>query len=51
MLQGAGAALMFPQVLTGIQLTFEGPRRARVIGLYALALSGGAVRGRSSAGC
>ena len=45
-LQGAGAALMFPQALTGIQLTFEGAERARAIGLYAIALSSGAVAGQ-----
>jgi hypothetical protein len=44
--QGAGAALMFPQTLTGIQLTFEGAERARAIGLYAIALSIGAVAGQ-----
>lgn len=45
-LQGAGAALMFPQTLTGIRLNFDGERRARAIGLYAAALSGGAVTGQ-----
>jgi MFS family permease len=45
-LQGAGAALMFPQTLTGIQLSFEGAERARAIGLYAIALSSGAVAGQ-----
>lgn len=45
-LQGAGAALMFPQTLTGIQLNFTGQRRARAIGLYAVALSTGAVAGQ-----
>ena len=45
-LQGAGAALMFPQALSGIQLTFEGAERARAIGLYAIALSIGAVAGQ-----
>ena len=45
-LQGAGAALMFPQALTGIQLTFEGAERVRAIGLYAIALSIGAVAGQ-----
>ena len=44
--QGAGAALMFPQALTGIQLTFQGAERARAIGLYAIALSSGAVAGQ-----
>src|SRR5215469_2481918 len=37
--QGASAALMFPQALTGIQLNFNGPDRVRAIGLYAAALS------------
>jgi MFS family permease len=45
-LQGFGAALMFPQTLTGIQLSFSGAQRARAIGLYAIALSGGAVAGQ-----
>jgi MFS family permease len=45
-LQGAGAALMFPQTLTGIQLNFDGRERARAIGLYAVALSTGAVVGQ-----
>jgi len=44
--QGAGAALMFPQTLTGIQLNFDGKRRARAIGAYAVALSAGAVTGQ-----
>jgi MFS family permease len=44
--QGAGAALMFPQALTGIQLNFEGEERVRAIGWYALALSVGAVAGQ-----
>ena len=45
-LQGTGAALMFPQTLTGIQLTFRGAERARAVGLYAIALSIGAVAGQ-----
>lgn len=45
-LQGAGAALMFPQTLTGIQLNFTGDKRVRAIGLYAIALSTGAVIGQ-----
>jgi len=45
-LQGFGAALMFPQTLTGIQLNFGGDQRARAIGLYAIALSSGAVVGQ-----
>lgn len=45
-IQGVGAALMFPQALTGIQLTFGGQLRARAIGLYAVALSTGAICGQ-----
>jgi MFS family permease len=44
--QGAGAGVMFPQTLTGIQLHFAGPDRVRAIGRYALALSAGAVSGQ-----
>jgi MFS family permease len=45
--QGAGAAMMVPQVMTGIQRTFPaGPSRLRALGLYAAALSGGAVAGQ-----
>lgn len=44
--QGAGAALMVPQVLSGIQLNFTGAERARAIGFYAMALSGGAIAGQ-----
>ena len=45
--QGVGAALMVPQVLTGIQHAFPaGPARVRALGWYAAALSGGAVVGQ-----
>ncbi len=44
--QGAAAGLMVPQVLTGIQTMFSGERRARALGYYTLALSGGAVVGQ-----
>ncbi|MGH3503986.1 MAG: MFS transporter [Nocardioidaceae bacterium] len=45
--QGVGGALAFPQVLTGISLTFdEGGERTRALGLYSLALAGGAVVGQ-----
>ena len=46
LLQGVGAALMVPQVLTGIQLHFPGPSRVRALAWYAVALSGGAVAGQ-----
>lgn len=42
---GAAAALMAAQVLTGIQLSFGGPARARALGLYSVVLSAGAVAG------
>lgn len=45
-LQGLGAALMVSQVLTGIQLNFEGGDRAHALGLYTLVLSGSAVLGQ-----
>jgi MFS family permease len=47
---GGAAALMTAQVLTGIQLGFQGRARARALGLYALMLSAGAVAGQSLGG-
>src|SRR6185312_6944745 len=44
--QGGGAALLVPQVLSGIQVNFAGPERVRALGLYAVAVSGGAVAGQ-----
>jgi predicted MFS family arabinose efflux permease len=44
--QGIGAALMVPQVLTGIQLNFTDAARTRAIALYSAALSVGAVAGQ-----
>jgi MFS family permease len=49
-LQGAGAALCTSQVLTGIQLNFEGRARARAIGLYTAVLSTSAVVGQVMGG-
>ncbi|WP_406315611.1 MFS transporter [Streptosporangium sp. NBC_01639] len=46
LLQGAGAALMVPQVLSMIQTNFEGAARARALSLYATVISGGAVAGQ-----
>ncbi|GAA3197608.1 MULTISPECIES: MFS transporter [Streptomyces] len=48
--QGAGAALMVPQVLSGIQLHFTGRQRIKALGYYAIALSGGAVAGQALGG-
>lgn len=45
-IQGVGAALMISQVLTGIQLNFEGAARGRALGLYTVVLSGSAVIGQ-----
>ena len=45
-LQGAGAALMFPQALDRHPADLRGRRAARAIGLYAVALSIGAVAGQ-----
>jgi EmrB/QacA subfamily drug resistance transporter len=44
--QGTGAAMMLPQSLSGIQINFTGQARMRAIGLYAAALSGGAITGQ-----
>ncbi|HEX4471469.1 MAG TPA: MFS transporter, partial [Nocardioides sp.] len=44
--QGAAAAVMVPQVLTGIQRLVGGEGRARAFGWYAAALSAGAVAGQ-----
>lgn len=45
-IQGGGAALMVSQVLTGIQLNFEGRARARALGMYTIVLSASAVMGQ-----
>jgi predicted MFS family arabinose efflux permease len=44
--QGAAAALMTPQVLSIIQLEFEGETRARAIGAYSLILAVGVAAGQ-----
>ncbi|GAA0379867.1 MFS transporter [Acrocarpospora corrugata] len=46
LLQGAGAALMVPQVLSLIQLTFDGVARMRALSLYAAVISLAAVAGQ-----
>jgi MFS family permease len=45
-LQGAAAALMTPQVLSIIQLSFEGESRARAIGAYSMILAAGVAAGQ-----
>jgi MFS family permease len=44
--QGAGAALMVPQILSVIQRQFTGAARARALGVYAATLASGAVLGQ-----
>lgn len=44
--QGAGAALMVPQVLSVIQRQFQGQARAKALGMYAAVIAGGAVAGQ-----
>jgi MFS family permease len=46
LVQGAGAALMVPQVMSVIQRSFTGAARARALGVYSAVLSGGAVVGQ-----
>jgi MFS family permease len=48
--QGAGAAMMIPQVLSLIQRTHTGPARARAMSLYAAVIAGGAVVGQLAGG-
>ncbi len=45
LVQGAGAAVLVPQVFSIIQLNFTGPARARALSAYAAVLSTGAVTG------
>ncbi|POX48376.1 MFS transporter [Streptomyces sp. Ru71] len=44
--QGAGSALMIPQVLSLIQRTFTGEARARALGMYSAVLAVGAAAGQ-----
>ncbi|MFD5798822.1 MFS transporter [Streptomyces diastatochromogenes] len=46
LVQGAGAALMIPQVLSLIQRTFTGEARARALGAYSAVLAVGAAAGQ-----
>jgi MFS family permease len=48
--QGAGAALMVPQVLSLIQRGFTGAARARALSLYATVIAGGVVVGQIAGG-
>ena len=44
--QGAGAAAMMPQIISVIQVRFEGAARARALSAYTAVLSSGAVAGQ-----
>lgn len=46
LLQGAAAALLVPQVLSGIQVNFTGNAREKALGLFVVALAGSAVVGQ-----
>ncbi|GAA1216479.1 MFS transporter [Kitasatospora nipponensis] len=46
LLQGLGAALMVPQVMSLIQRTFTGTARSRALGVYTAVLAGGSVAGQ-----
>ncbi|AUY51800.1 MFS transporter [Streptomyces sp. CB01881] len=46
LLQGAGSALMVPQVMSLLQQTFTGAARTRVLGLYSAVLAGGMAIGQ-----
>ncbi|MEV4579344.1 MFS transporter [Nonomuraea jabiensis] len=50
LLQGAGAAMMMPQVLTLIQRNYHGAARGRAMGLWSLVISGGIVIGQAFGG-
>src|ERR1700721_2391373 len=44
--QGAGAAAMMPQIMSGSQVRFDGTARARALSAYTAVLSSGAVAGQ-----
>jgi MFS family permease len=48
--QGAGAALMTPQIMSMIQQTFSGPARGRALGLFTAVVAGGVVVGQVAGG-
>ncbi|MFG2072038.1 MFS transporter [Nonomuraea maritima] len=50
LLQGAGAAMMLPQVMTLIQRNYRGAARGRALGLWSLVISGGVVIGQALGG-
>ncbi len=46
LLQGVGAAVMVPQVMSLVQRTFTGAARARALGLYSAVVAGGVAVGQ-----
>ena len=50
LLQGAGAALMVPQVMSLIQRVYTGAARTRALGLYSAVLAGGMAFGQVAGG-
>lgn len=50
LVQGTGSALMIPQVLSLLQLTFSGEARTRAMSVYSAVLSSGAALGQSLGG-
>jgi MFS family permease len=50
LVQGVGAGLMMPQVMSVIQRTFPGPERARALGLYSAVIACGAGIGQVAGG-
>ncbi|MFC9327800.1 MFS transporter [Kitasatospora sp. NPDC057015] len=50
LLQGLGAALMVPQVMSLIQRSFTGQARTRALGLYSAVLAGGLAVGQAVGG-
>ncbi|MFD0534444.1 MFS transporter [Actinomadura luteofluorescens] len=49
-LQGAGAAMLTPQVMSMIQRDFAGAARARALGFYSAVIAGGTVVGQAAGG-
>ncbi|NDU75332.1 MFS transporter [Actinomadura sp. DSM 109109] len=48
--QGAGAAMLTPQVMSMIQRDFAGAARARALGIYSAVIAGGIVVGQAAGG-
>ncbi|MCW2529892.1 MAG: major facilitator superfamily 1, partial [Pseudonocardiales bacterium] len=50
LIQGLGAGVMMPQVMSLIQRTYQGPARARALGMYSAVIALGAVIGQVAGG-